>query len=67
MRLPKYAGSLAPAPWSGIRFSTETVELLKKAADPKCPACAGAGYVQDGQAAEIHQCHCVNRPIPPKP
>lgn len=60
MKPPNYTGKLAPAPWSGLRLSAETLELVRKAADKKCPACEGDGIFRspDGLA---HLCHCINR------
>lgn len=61
--LPKYAGTLSFAPWSGMKFSEETAELLRKAADKSCPVCEGSGYVENVKDTLIHICHCINRPV----
>jgi len=63
--LPKYAGTLMPAPWSGLKLSEETIDLLRKAADRACPACAGQGYIHQDDNGLIHLCHCINRPTGP--
>jgi hypothetical protein len=46
--LPDFKGVLGPAPWSGFRLTAAIEANLRQAASPKCPQCAGAGYLGPG-------------------
>jgi hypothetical protein len=60
--VPKFAGRLGPAPWSGITLNAEIRGHLKLAADKGCKGCGGNGFHGDPSVVKVVQvCHCVNR------
>lgn len=56
--VPKFAGRLGPAPWSGIKLNAELRGHLKLAAEKGCKGCDGNGFVGDPPVVQI--CHCIN-------
>lgn len=58
-KLPNYRGALRPAPWSYITLTSDLEHSLKYNSHPKCPHCAGKGYLKDG--ARPYLCMCTIR------
>lgn len=62
--LPDFKGVLGPASWSGFRLTAAIEANLRQAASPKCPQCAGAGYLGPGGKTlgdTVQLCPCVHR------
>lgn len=62
--LPDFKGILRPASWSGFKLTAQIEANLRQAASPKCPQCAGAGYLDAGAKIlldTVQLCPCVHR------
>lgn len=65
--LPEFKGKLGPAPWSGIRLTSDLIGHLKLAAHSSCKGCGGSGHRGEGAIGEMVQiCHCLNRFVAPQ-